>query len=123
MGQRGGLDGVDFAEATKRAAEAIENSFISYRQTEKAKLRGPSAITRASRSSASRIIIIPCRYRNLISESRELGTDLNSQMMKYIPSAGVGEHLPALVSGLPPSSASQESGLGLGFYSFGEPTA
>jgi hypothetical protein len=28
------------------------------------------------------IIIIPCRYMNLISESRELGTDLNSQMMK-----------------------------------------
>ena len=39
---RGGLDGVDFAEATKRAAEAIENGFISYRQTEKAKLRGTS---------------------------------------------------------------------------------
>ena len=39
---RGGLDGVDFAEATKRAAEAIENGFIPYRQTEKAKLRGTS---------------------------------------------------------------------------------
>jgi hypothetical protein len=32
---------------------------------------GRAAIPRASRSSASRIIIIPCRYRNLISESRE----------------------------------------------------
>ena len=41
---RGGLDGVDFAEATKRAAEAIENGFISYRQTEKAKLRGTSKV-------------------------------------------------------------------------------
>jgi len=31
---------------------------------------------------------------------------------------GVGEHLPAFVSGFPPSSASQESGLGVGILFF-----
>src|ERR1700740_501796 len=55
----------------------------------------PSAIPRASRSSASRMII-----------------NYPSAVTGEIPPAGVGEHLPALVSGFPPSSASQESGLG-----------